>query len=100
MDLARAALASDRSFASWDQALANLRTAPVPVSTDLYWKEQHLDLLLSTPIASDTSRFSIDPRLARVGLKVVTTIRFLPLGGDERAFELHGNPGPFHLQPQ
>jgi len=98
--LARVSLASDRSFASWDEAMAHLRGPPIPVDTELYWKPQHFDLLLEVPIASDRSRFSIDPRLARMGLKVVTTLRYLPPGGAERAFEFHGNPGLVRLDPR
>ena len=96
----RVSLASDRSFASWDQAMAHLRGPPIPLDTELYWKPQHFDLLLEMPIASDRSRFSIDPRLARMGLKVVTTLRYLPPGGAERAFEFHGNPGLVRLDPR
>lgn len=98
--MARVSLASDRSFASWDEALAHLRGAPIPAATDLYWKQQHFDLLLDYTIASDRSRISIDPRLGRMGLKVTTTLRFLPPGGAERAFELHGNPGLVYLDPR
>lgn len=98
--MARVSLASDRSFASWDEAMAHLRGPPIPAGTDLYWKAQNFDLLLDVPIASDRSRFSIEPRLARMGLKVVTTLIYLPPGGAERAFELHGNPGLVHLDPR
>jgi hypothetical protein len=35
-----------------------------------------------------------------MGLKVVTTLRFLPPGGEERAFELHGDPGIVTLDPR
>ena len=98
--MARVSLASDRSFASWDEAMAHLRSAPIPAGTDLYWKAQHFDLLLDFPIASERSRFSIDPRLARMGLKVITTLMFLPPGGAERAFEFHANPGLVHLDPR
>jgi len=49
--LARVSLASDRSFASWDAAMAHLRDPPIPPDTDLYWKQQHFDLLLEVPIA-------------------------------------------------
>ena len=97
--LARVSLASDRSFASWDEALAHLRAPPIPAATELYWKAQHFDLLLDFPIASERSRFSIEPKLARMGLRVVTTLVYLPPGGAERAFELHGNPGLVHLDP-
>ena len=53
----------------------------------------------STPISSEQSKFSIHPRLARLGLQVVTVLRFLPPGGAERAFELHGDPGLVRLDP-
>ncbi len=57
-------------------------------------------MLLEYPIASDQSRFAIHPRLARLGLQVVMALRFLPPGGTERAFELHGDPGVVQLDPR
>ncbi len=96
---ARVSLASDRSFGAWDTALAHLRGPPIPPGTQLYWKQQHFDLLLEYPIASPAAAFTIDPRLARLALRVATTLRFLPPGGEERAFEFHGNPGPIDLDP-
>ena len=98
--LARVSLASDRSFASWDAAMAHLRDPPIPPDTDLYWKQQHFDLLLEVPIASNRSRFSIEPRFARMGLRVVTTLRYLPPDGAERAYQFHGNPGLVRLDPR
>ncbi len=98
--LARVSLAGDRSFATWDEAVANLRAPPVPDGADLHWKSQHFDVLLDYPIASDRADFAIHPRLARLGLKVVTTLRFLPPGGEERAFEFHGDPGVVALDPR
>ena len=98
--LARVSLASDRSFGTWDEAMAHLRGPPIPPGTELYWKPQHFDLLLDYAIASDRSRFAIEPRLARMGLRVVTTLKFLPPGGAERAFEFHGNPGRVALDPR
>jgi hypothetical protein len=97
---ARVSLAADRSFAAWDSAIAHVRAAPIAPGTDLYWKQQYLDVLLEYPIASESSEFSIHPRLARLGLKVLTTLRFLPPGGEERAFEFHGDPGLVHLDPR
>jgi hypothetical protein len=98
--LARVSLASDRSFGSWGEAMAHLRSPPIPTGTQLYWKPQQFDLLLDFPITSERSRISIEPRLARMGLKVITTLMFLPPGGAERAFEFHGNPGLVHLDPR
>ena len=97
---ARVSLAADRSFVSWPQALAHVRSEPISPGTDLYWKQQHFDLLLQLPIALPQARFSLEPRLARLGLKVQTTLRFLPPGGDERVFEWQGNPGLVHLDPR
>ena len=97
---ARVSLASDRSFGSWDEAMAHLRAARIPANAELYWKQQHLDVLLEYPIASDRAEFSIHPRLDRLGLRVLTTLRFLPPGEGERAFEFHGDPGLVHLDPR
>ena len=66
---------------------------------DLYWNQQLLDVLFEYPIGSDRSAFSIQPRLARLGLRVVTTLQFLPPAGAARAFEFHGDPGLVRLDP-
>lgn len=97
---ARIALASDRSFASYDEALAQVRSPPVDPKLDLYWKQQYLDALLEYPIVSERSEFAIDARFARLGLQVLTTLRFLPPGGAERAFEVHGDAGLLRLDPR
>ena len=97
---ARISLSSDFSFTSYDQALAHVTGPPLPDSTDVYWNQTMLDVLFDTPIQSEHSRFSIHPRLARLGLRVVTVLRFLPPGGDVRAFEFDGDPGIVHLDPR
>jgi hypothetical protein len=96
----RVSLASDRSFGSWAEAIAHVRAPRVAESTDLYWRQQFLDVLLEYPVASEQSDFSIRPRLERLGLKVLTTLRFLPAGKDERAYEFRGDPGVVHLDPR
>ena len=96
---ARVSLASDRSFGSWDEAIAHLRGPRLAVDADLYWKQQHFDVLLEYPITTDRADFSIHPRFGRMALRVLTTLRFLPPGGEERVFEFHGDPGLVHLDP-
>ena len=49
---------------------------------------------------SDQSKFSIHPGLARLGVRVVTVLRFLPPGGAIRAFEFVGDPGLVRLDPR
>jgi hypothetical protein len=96
----RVALASDKSFASYEEALASVRSAPLPGDLDLYWRQQYLDVLLEYPIASERSDFAIHPRLGRLGLQVVTALRFLPPGSAERAFEIHGDGERVRLDPR
>jgi hypothetical protein len=97
---ARLSLPSDRSFATYQQALAHLSAAPLDSNTDLYWKQALLDVLIEYPISSPKSRFSIDPALARLGVRTTTVLRFLPPNGAERAFEYVGDPGLVRLDPR
>jgi hypothetical protein len=63
------------------------------------WDQTYLDVLFQYPIQSDHSRFSIHPAVARLGVQVITTLRFLPAGGAERALEFPGDPGMIRLDP-
>jgi hypothetical protein len=96
----RVSLPSDKSFASYDEALTHVTGPRLPETMELYWNQQLLDALFEYTIASDRSTFSIEPRLARLGLRVVTALQFLPATGASRAFELHGNPGLVRLDPR
>src|SRR5213078_4156131 len=60
---ARVSLASDRSFASYDTALAQVTGPRLANDLDLYWNQQLLDVLLEYPIRSEHSEFAIDPRV-------------------------------------
>lgn len=96
----RASLPSDRAFESYDQALASLNGPPLPPETNLVWEESLLDVAFSFPIESEHSRFSISPGLTRLGERVNVVLRFLPPGGAERAFDVHGDPGIVRLDPR
>lgn len=97
---ARVSLPSDKSFGSYDEALAHLNGPRIANTVDLFWNHGLLDVLFEYPIKSDGSAFSIRPQLARLGLQVVVALRFLPPGGAARAFELHGDPGLVRLDPR
>jgi HupE / UreJ protein len=98
--VARASLPSDRSFDSYDHAVQHLSEPRLPVETEIAWDQAMMDLLFEYPIASEASRFSIHPDFARLGLRVVTVVRFLPPGGTVRAFEFTGDPGLVRLDPR
>ena len=95
----RAALQSDRSFASWDEAAAHMTAPPLASDTEFFWSQGLLDVEFDYPIRSERSRFSINPRLARLGIRTLTVIRFLPPGGAVRSFEFYGEPGLVNLDP-
>jgi hypothetical protein len=96
----RVSLPSDRSFESWEAALAHVTGPPLAPDTDLIWNQALLDALVEYPIASDASDFSIRTEFARLGLRVVTVLRFLPPGGAVRPFEFAGDPGLIRLDPR
>jgi hypothetical protein len=96
----RASIPSDRSFATFDAALAHVRGAPLPDGTQLVWQQALLDVLLETPIESAAARFSLRPGVERLGVRVTTTVRFSTEGGVERAFALDGDPGVVPLDPR
>jgi hypothetical protein len=73
----RISVAGDRSFASYSTAIEHvLHAADLDPSTELYWQEQWLDVLLEYPAPRDPSSISIDARFGRMGLQVRSSLRF------------------------
>lgn len=97
---ARVSAPGDPSFASYETALANVRSAPLPDGAQLFWQQAMLDVLFEAPIESAASEFSIDPGFAHLGLRTVTVLRFLPDDQTERVFQYTGNPGVVRLDPR
>src|SRR5262245_7770912 len=97
---ARVSLESDRSFESYEQAVAHVNAEGLPNETELYWNQGILDVLFEYAIQSDHSRFSIRPSFSRLGIRVVTVLRFLPSVDIVRAFEFEGDPGLVRLDPR
>ena len=95
----RVSLPSNRSFTSYEQALENIRKEPLEDSINMYWAQGMFDILISYPIQSETSDFSINPGLDRLGVTTTTGIRFLLPGGGERAFTIIGHTGVIVLDP-
>jgi hypothetical protein len=95
-----ASLPSDPSFREYESALAHTTGPRLGEDVEIYWEQAVLDVLLEYPIASDQSRFAIEPGLRRLGQRVTIALRLLPPGGAERAFELHDDPGLVRLDPR
>ncbi|MDH4324123.1 MAG: HupE/UreJ family protein [Betaproteobacteria bacterium] len=98
---ARISEPSDRSFETYDKALANIAGPGLPDSTNVFWNQGYFDAHLEYPIRSAQSDFALDMRLApglRGRLKLV--LRFLPPQAPVRAYQLHGGAGHVVLDPR
>jgi len=94
-------LLADRSFASYDQALAHITAPPLPADTNVVWNQTMLDAVFEYQIQSDQSRFSVNPDgWWRLGLRVLTVFRFVAPNGVVRAFEFIEAPGLVRLDPR
>ena len=95
----RASIAGDKSFGSYEDAVGHVTGPRLRPDMDFIWTQGLLDVLFEYPIQSDRADFSIHPAVARLGIHVVTVLRFLPPSGVVRAFELPGDPGLVRLDP-
>lgn len=95
----RVALESDRSYVSYEAAAGHFLAPPLDSNVDVDWNQALLDVWFEYPIRSERSRFSMHTELARLGIRVVTVVRFAPPGGEVRAFEFAGDPGLIRLDP-
>ncbi len=97
---ARLSLPSDPSFRTYDEALAHVTDGRLDPSTQIVWQQLMLDTVLEYPIASETSEFALRPGTERLGLRVLTVIRFMLPDGAVRPFEFLGDPGVVPLDPR
>ncbi len=96
----RIAIPGDGAFRSYETALANVLSPPLPDDTDLPLQQAMFDVLLEWPIGSPNSDFSIDAGWGQLGIRTLTVLRFMPAGGSERAFQYSGVPGLVRLDPR
>ncbi len=96
----RVSLPSNRSFRTYEEALANIQSPPLDNSVDLFWRQGLLDIHVTYPIESEDSQFSVSPELGTLSSETTTVLRFLVPNGAERAFNFIGNPGMVELDPR
>ena len=82
---ARVSLPTDRSFDSFDQAMAEIQGPKVTGPVEEHWSNAWFDVLLEYPIHSDRSAFSLRPRVAHLGARVSTKLTFLPPPGENES---------------
>jgi hypothetical protein len=95
----RVSIPSDTSFLSFEDAWAHIAGLGLGDDVDLFWRQGLLDVALDYPIQSDRSEFSVHPGLERLGLRVLTVVRFVLPDGAVRAYEVLGDPGLVRLDP-
>lgn len=95
----RLSLPSDRSFESYDSALAHA-SEPENQSTHIYYDQGYFDSDFVYPISSPKSVFTMQTSVAP-DLKdyVKLTIRYLPLGESQRAMMITNQSGQVALNP-
>jgi hypothetical protein len=95
----RLSLPSDRSFDSYERALAHI-AIPDARPAAIYADQGYVDAHLTYPIASPAARFSIRTSVApefRTSLRLA--IRYLPLGDPERVLLITSLSGRVRLDP-
>jgi hypothetical protein len=80
--------------------MENIQSPPLDDTTNLFWRQGVLDVLVTFPIQSDQSDFSIDPQLGTLSAQTTTVLRFILPNGAERVFNYLGNPGLVELDPR
>ena len=101
MASARISLPSDRSFDTYDGAVARVRGAKLPDATQVYYNQGFLDLELHFGIRSETSPFSMRVLFGRgLANRTATYINFIRPDGGVRTFRIHDDTPLVHLDPK
>jgi hypothetical protein len=98
---ARISLPSDKSFQSFEEALASIRGARLPPDTDVFWNQGYFDAAIEYPIRSVQGGLAVEFNIApglRDRLKL--DLRYVTSDGAVRAFELNAGSGRAQLDPR
>ncbi len=96
----RLAEPSDRAFSRYDTALDALQRAGVDTLIRVRREQALLDVWLDYPVANTNARFDVEPKLANLGVRTVTVLRYVLDDNTERAFQYTGDPGRIALDPR
>ena len=98
---ARISLPSDRSFDTYEGALARVRGPKLPDTTQVYYNQGFLDLEMHFPIRSQDSAFSMRVLFGRgLANRTATYIDFIRPDGAVRTFRIHDDTPLVHLDPK
>ena len=95
----RISLPSNRSFYDYDSAYENIFSPALPNEILLHHEQALLDVLITYPIKSRDSAFSIDLNFGGLGLNTTTIMTFISNEDVSRVYEFKGSPGLVELDP-
>ena len=95
----RMALDSDRSFATYGQALAEMKSPPLAATGDVFWDQAKVDVWFEYPIQSDQSNFAIHATFDHLAVHETTALQFISPNGITRAYDLAGDAGLVSMDP-
>jgi hypothetical protein len=96
----RLSLTSDRAFATFGDASRHFLASRLGARDEVPIQSVSLDVEIAYPVASASPALSVEPELARLGLRTTTVMTIVDAAGTERAFEYAGDPGRVRLDPR
>ena len=94
----RISLPSNRSFGQYNTAYNNIFSPPLN-NTLIHYQQALLDVLITYPIESASSKFSADINFGGLGLNTTTIMTFVSYDDVSRLYQLKGSPGIVELDP-
>lgn len=96
---ARLALPSDRSFDSYEAALASFDAPLLDNAIAIPWQQPLLDVWLEAPIPAADADLALNPALARLGIRTTSVVHLVLPTGETRSLSYDGDPGVIALDP-
>jgi hypothetical protein len=93
----RISISSDQSFDSYQEAFAHFDSPDLPLETNVLWDQVWLDIRYQYPLRSEQSTLAIRPKLAALGVRVSTDLKYVNPDGGVRDFSFEGDPGLVYL---
>ena len=94
----RISLPSNRSFGQYNTAYNNIFSPPLK-NTLIHYQQALLDVLITYPIESASSKFSADINFGGLGLNTTTIMTFVSYDDVSRLYQFKGSPGIVELDP-
>jgi hypothetical protein len=88
---------SDQSFNSYPQALAHFNAADLPPDTEASPDQVWFDIRFEYATRSDASVITLRTKLADLGVRVATDLKYADLNGEFRDYSFEGDPGLIYL---